>query len=82
MYIRLKNLNIGYTVPTNVISKIGLSKLRIYVSGENIWTYTKLKSKYIDPEQASTANTYSVSTSNARTYPWAKTYMLGIDIGL
>lgn len=82
MYIRLKNLSVGYTIPNTVISKVGLSRLRVYVSGENIWTSTKLKSKYIDPEQASTANTYSVSTSTARTYPWAKTFMLGLDIGL
>ena len=82
MYIRLKNLTIGYSLPETTISKIGLTKLRIYLSGENIWTYTKLKSKYVDPEQAATLNTYNVSTSTAKTYPWAKTFMFGLDIGL
>ncbi|MFD1771607.1 SusC/RagA family TonB-linked outer membrane protein [Sphingobacterium suaedae] len=82
MYVRLKNLTVGYSLPEAKIAKIGLSRLRVYLSGENLWTYTKLKSKYIDPEQASTANTYSVSTSTAKTYPWAKTFMFGIDIGL
>lgn len=82
MYIRLKNLTIGYSIPETTVSKIGLTRLRVYLSGENIWTYTKLKSKYVDPEQAATLNTYNVSTSTAKTYPWAKTFMFGLDIGL
>ncbi|ERJ60913.1 SusC/RagA family TonB-linked outer membrane protein [Sphingobacterium paucimobilis] len=82
MYIRLKNLTVGYSLPEATVGKIGLSRLRFYLSGENLWTYTKLKSKYIDPEQAATKNTYKVSTSTAKTYPWAKTFMFGLDIGL
>lgn len=82
MYIRLKNLTVGYSLPASTVGKIGLTRLRFYLSGENIWTYTKLKSKYIDPEQAATLNTYNVSTSTAKTYPWAKTFMFGLDIGL
>lgn len=82
MYVRLKNLTVGYSLPESTVSKIGLTRLRVYLSGENIWTYTKLKSKYVDPEQAATKNTYDVSTSTAKTYPWAKTFMFGLDIGL
>lgn len=81
-YIRLKNITIGYSLPAIMASKIGLSRLRVYFSGENLLTATKLKSKYIDPEQASTENSYNVSTSTAKTYPWAKTFMFGLDISL
>ena len=81
-YVRLKNLTVGYTLPAQIATKVGLTRLRVYFSGENMLTFTKLKSKYIDPEQASTANTYNVSTSNAKVYPWAKTFMFGLDVSL
>ncbi|NGM62077.1 TonB-dependent receptor [Sphingobacterium sp. SGG-5] len=82
MYARLKNITVGYTLPANISSKAGLSRVRLYFSGENMLTLTKLKSKYIDPEQASTENTYKDATSNAKIYPWAKTFMFGLDISL
>lgn len=82
MYARLKNLTIGYSLPAAIAAKAGLSRLRVYFSGENLLTFTRLKSKYIDPEQASTENSYNVSTSTAKTYPWAKTFLFGLDISL
>ncbi|MFR0895794.1 MAG: hypothetical protein ACLSGF_13625 [Alistipes onderdonkii] len=51
-YCRLKNLTVGYTIPTHLTSKIGIKELRIYFSGENLATWTALKSKFLDPEQA------------------------------
>ncbi|GLL54289.1 hypothetical protein KUBF_19510 [Bacteroides finegoldii] len=47
-YCRLKNLSIGYTLPDKWLSKIGFEKIRIYFSGENLLTFTKLHSDYID----------------------------------
>jgi TonB-linked SusC/RagA family outer membrane protein len=82
MYARLKNVTLGYSLPAAIASKAGLSRLRVYFSGENLLTFTTLKSKYIDPEQASTENSYNVSTSTAKVYPWAKTFTFGIDISL
>ncbi len=82
MYARLKNVTVGYTLPANIVAKAGLSRLRLYFSGENLLTFTKLESKYIDPEQASTENKYNDATSNAKIYPWAKTFMFGVDISL
>ena len=41
-YIRLKNLQLGYTLPVSITKKIGLEKCRLFVSGENLWTGTKL----------------------------------------
>ena len=79
-YCRLKNLSIGYTLPDKWLSKIGFEKIRVYFSGENLLTFTKLHSDYIDPEQASASNSWKTSKSDANIYPWAKTYSFGVDI--
>lgn len=50
-YARLKNLQIGYTIPPLMLKKIGLKRARIYFSGENIYTLSKLPSAF-DPETA------------------------------
>ena len=41
-YIRLKNLNFGYTIPSNISERIGASDVRVYISGENLWTWSPL----------------------------------------
>ncbi|CAG5006221.1 TonB-dependent receptor P3 [Dyadobacter sp. CECT 9275] len=48
-YMRLKNISLGYTVPLKAIKKIRLSNARLYVTGQNLWEYTKLKGNF-DPE--------------------------------
>lgn len=55
-YIRLKNLEIGYTLPENLIKKIGMTSTRIYFNGLNLLTFTKFKS--FDPEASSTTGQY------------------------
>lgn len=72
-YIRLKNLTLGYTIPTSLMQKLSVSRARLYVSGENLFTATKLRSDYIDPEQAA-------AEVNGRTYPFSKTFSLGLDL--
>lgn len=51
-YLRLKNLSIGYTVPKSFTQRIGLQNLRIYASGDNLFTSTNYPGA--DPEKAST----------------------------
>jgi len=41
-YIRLKNIQIGYDLPKNLVSKIGINNLRVYFSGEDLWSYSPL----------------------------------------
>ncbi|MDR0796391.1 MAG: TonB-dependent receptor [Tannerella sp.] len=41
-FIRLRTLNIGYTIPASIVSKIKANNIQIYVSGENIWTWSPL----------------------------------------
>ncbi|QZE15168.1 TonB-dependent receptor [Halosquirtibacter laminarini] len=51
-YLRLKNLQVGYTFPTSWTERVDIKKARIYFSGENLLTFTKLSSVY-DPEAIS-----------------------------
>ena len=48
-YLRLKNLQIGYTFPKAWMSKLGINKLRVYYSGQNILTFTNFLKGW-DPE--------------------------------
>jgi len=43
-YVRLQNVTAGYALPSSVFTSIGLSKLRVYVTGSNLWTYTDFQS--------------------------------------
>ena len=49
-YCRLKSLTLGYSLPTNLIRKVYLNKVRVYVSGENLFTIDKLGDIPLDPE--------------------------------
>ncbi|WP_247235696.1 TonB-dependent receptor [Telluribacter sp. SYSU D00476] len=73
-YLRLKNVVLGYTFPESLTRKIRVPRARIYVSGENLLTYTPLRSRYIDPEQL------DGDATNGRTYPMSKTYSAGLTI--
>lgn len=72
-YVRLKNLTVGYSLPQSIIDKVNLGKVRLYFSGENLFTLTKLESDLIDPEQAS-------ASPHARVYPFSKMYSFGVDL--
>lgn len=73
-YIRLKNLQVGYSLPKNIVSKIGFQLIRIYFSGENLWTGTKLSSLF-DPETVG-------SGKGGCCYPLSRTYSFGLNITL
>ena len=70
-YIRLKNITLGYTIPTVITNKWGISNLRVYFSGENLWTGTSLN-KQFDPE--------TLSTSSGAAYPLSRTYSFGLSV--
>ena len=75
-YLRLKNLTFGYTLPEKYSSKIAVSKLRLYFTGENLFYYAPgLHGDYVDPEMAMTGG-------NLRLYPWQKSFIFGLDITL
>lgn len=70
-YIRLKNLTLGYTIPANITKQWGISNLRVYFSGENLWTGTSLN-KQFDPE--------TISSNGGAAYPLSKTYSFGLSV--
>lgn len=57
-YCRLKNLTVSYDLPTDWTHRVGLSKLQVYFSGENLLTFTRLKGMF-DPEAIFTTSDYS-----------------------
>lgn len=67
-YCRLKNVTLGYTLPRNILDKIGVSRLRVYVTGENLLTFTSLI-KAFDPE-----------TLNNMTYPINRKIAVGLNL--
>lgn len=50
-FIRLKNIELGYTIPKNSLRVLGVQNLRVYVSGQNLITWDKLKMSHLDPEK-------------------------------
>ena len=75
-YIRLKNLQVGYTLPFALLQKIGASKVRVFVSGENLWTGTKMASMF-DPETVG-GGYYN----NGNAYPLNTTVSFGLSLTL
>jgi len=81
-YTRLKNVQIGYTLPKAVAGKYGLSSMRIYFSGTNLFTWTKYSG--MDPEMSVSNNSTSdgdkANGIDWGTYPAAKSYNVGVNI--
>lgn len=69
-FLRMKNVMLNYQFPTKWISKVGLSNLSVYVSGENLLTWTSFRGS--DPE--------SVGTGYDETYPNARSFTMGLNV--
>ena len=69
-FVRLKNVEVGYTLPAKLLSGAGVKSLRFYAAGQNLFCFSKGTFKnHLDPEQ-----------NDAIGYPITKTYMLGLNI--
>lgn len=69
-YIRLKSLVVGYTLPRQWTEKAGLSKVRAYFSGDDLWEWTKVKDGF-DPEYGEASN---------NTFPFSRLLTFGLDV--
>lgn len=80
-YIRLKNLQLGYTLPNALTHKVGINNCRIYISGENLWTGTGL-SKLFDPETVSGGKSDGDSPlkNGGNAYPLSRTWSVGLSV--
>jgi hypothetical protein len=72
-YLRLKSLQIGYTLPTELTRKAFIKNLRVFISGENLYTFTKLITVF-DPEAT------GGSTGSGQIYPLQKLMSTGLSV--
>ncbi|MEX6686369.1 SusC/RagA family TonB-linked outer membrane protein [Danxiaibacter flavus] len=70
-YLRVKNLTVGYSLPHNVIRRLGMQKLRIFFTGENLFEFSKIK-KYVDPE--------AIVDGYGWAYPYQRKYSVGVNL--
>lgn len=74
-YIRLKNIQLGYSIPKHLLTRVGIQSLRVFVSGENLLTATKL-TPIFDPE------TIDGPWGHGKVYPLSKIISFGLNINL
>lgn len=81
-YLRLNTLNLGYSLPKSILSKVGMSSLRIYGSVYNLFTLTKYTG--LDPEvntdPAHNNATYPTTGLDFGTYPRPRSYVVGLNL--
>lgn len=93
-YFRFKNIQVTYTLPKGLVSKLGMSTVRVYVQGQNLWTITNYSG--MDPEinlrnytagNDRVAGSYTFSNGTDRqlgvdggAYPAAKQYLVGLNL--
>ncbi|MFV0539527.1 MAG: SusC/RagA family TonB-linked outer membrane protein [Dysgonomonas sp.] len=74
-YLRLKNLQLGYTIPSSLTRKLLVSSLRIYGAAENLLTFTKYHG--FDPEISSGGTSLGIDRG---VYPQSKTFTVGVNL--
>ena len=70
-YLRLRNLDFGYTIPKKFLNKLGIQACRIYANGYNLLSFDNLKKYGVDPE---------ISTTSGLQYPQSRIYNVGANI--
>ncbi len=68
-FTRIKNIELGYTLPKSGLKVLGISKLRIYGSAQNLFTWDKLRMQHLDPEN-----------SDSLGYPVTKMFNFGLNV--
>lgn len=76
-FVRLRNLQLGYTIPKAASQKIGIDKFRIYVGAKNLLTFTKYSG--FDPEVVGQADPLQQGIDQAN-YPQARTFLFGLNV--
>lgn len=92
-YIRLKNIQVGYNLPLHLIQKIKMSNARVYVSGENLWSWTPFyritrdldvenirRSDVITNPPSNAADFNNNNSGNGNNYPILKTVTFGLSM--
>ncbi|CAD0004527.1 SusC/RagA family protein [Flavobacterium salmonis] len=77
-YLRIQNVTLGYSLPSDLISKIKLSRLRLYASAQNLYTFTKYKG--YDPEVGSYNQDALLSGVDNGRYPTPRQISFGLNV--
>ncbi|QGY43659.1 SusC/RagA family TonB-linked outer membrane protein [Maribellus comscasis] len=81
-YVRLKNIQLGYTIPQKITSRLGIQKLRISANAQNLFTLAKVS--FIDPEStefgSNMGGTGGTGANSGRNYPTLKYYGFGLEL--
>ena len=78
-YLRMKNMALGYTLPNSILSSIKANKLRVYVSGDNLFEFTNVQIP-IDPEVDYTVAGRNDSNTFGRSYPFRRLVSGGVQL--
>lgn len=78
-YTRLKNIQVGYTLPSSLLERLFIYQARIYFSGENLLTFSKLPKMY-EPETAVASNPRDGGVDMGEIYPINQMFSLGINL--
>ena len=78
-FLRLKTVQLGYNFPTKLLKKIKLRSLRLYLTGQNLWTWTKYTG--YDPE-VSTRNSAMTRGFDYSSYPKTMSFTFGVKMGI
>jgi TonB-linked SusC/RagA family outer membrane protein len=85
-YIRLKNIQLGYNLPQHIAERVKLNSARIFISGENLWSWSPLYriTRDLDPESTGPSDKILTtgSSGNGNNYPMLKSYTIGISLTL
>ncbi len=83
-YVRMKNIQIGYNLPKNLISKIGANEIKVYFSGENLWSWSPLYKivKHLDVENTGPSDQLFTSSNagDGYNYPMLKSLSFGLSV--
>jgi hypothetical protein len=77
-FLRIKNLQIGYNVNKQLCQKVGIAECRIYIGGQNLYTFTRYSG--LDPELADLSGSPLNSGIDFAKYPQARTVLTGLSI--
>lgn len=77
-YVKLKTLSLGYTIPREVIRQLHISQLRVYITAQNIWTWTKYTG--LDPEVNFFDSDNTKQGIDYGAYPSTKGYLAGLSL--
>lgn len=80
-FLRLRNLNLGYTLPKALTKKVGVSNARVYISGDNLLTFGPAAKRHSEPETGVMGNNYNGNTETDNGIQGSRrVYMCGIQV--